>query len=85
MFVKQNEEKIIIIGSGFSSLSASCYLAKAGHEVTILEKNSSVGGRARLLNIRLFTIPVEEAVYAFNMLYPSLLLIEFFKKKFNKK
>jgi lycopene cyclase domain-containing protein len=37
------------------------------------------------LNIRLFTIPVEDAVYAFNMLYPSILLIEFFKKKFNKK
>jgi len=43
------KKKIIIIGSGFSSLSASCYLAKAGYDVTILEKNSSVGGRARLL------------------------------------
>jgi phytoene desaturase len=43
------KKKIIIIGSGFSSLSASCYLAKAGYEVTVLEKNSSVGGRARLL------------------------------------
>ncbi len=41
-------KKIIIIGSGFSSLSASCYLAKAGNEVTILEKNASVGGRASL-------------------------------------
>ena len=37
------------------------------------------------LGIRLFTIPVEDAVYAFNMLYPGILLIEFFKKKFNKK
>lgn len=36
------------------------------------------------LNIRLFTIPIEDLVYAFNMLYPSLLLIEFFNKKFNK-
>jgi len=36
------------------------------------------------LKIRLFTIPIEDAVYAFNMLYPGLLLIEFFKKKFNK-
>ena len=36
----------IIIGSGFSSLSASCYLAKAGWNVTIFEKNDSVGGRA---------------------------------------
>ena len=40
---------IIIIGSGFASLSASCYLAKAGYDVTILEKNSRVGGRARQL------------------------------------
>jgi len=40
---------ILIIGSGFSSLSASCYLAKKGYNVTLLEKNSSVGGRARVL------------------------------------
>ena len=38
---------IYIIGSGFASLSASCYLAQAGHEVIILEKNSTIGGRAR--------------------------------------
>lgn len=40
-------QKIVIIGSGFSSLSASCYLGKMGYEVTILEKNTSLGGRAR--------------------------------------
>ena len=38
---------INILGSGFSSLAASCYLAKAGHKVTVLEKNSQIGGRAR--------------------------------------
>ena len=38
---------ITIIGSGFSSLAASCYLAKEGYKVTILEKNSTIGGRAR--------------------------------------
>ncbi len=37
----------IVIGSGFSSLSSASYLAKEGFEVTILEKNSQVGGRAR--------------------------------------
>lgn len=36
------------------------------------------------LNIRVFTIPVEDIFYAFNMLYPSVLLIEFFKNKFGK-
>jgi len=42
-------KKIIILGSGFSSLAASAYLAKAGFAVTILEKNKEVGGRARQL------------------------------------
>ena len=41
------KKTITIIGSGFSSLAASCYLAKEGYIVTILEKNNSVGGRAR--------------------------------------
>ncbi|WP_343330165.1 phytoene desaturase family protein [Polaribacter staleyi] len=41
------KKKIYIIGSGFSALSASCYLAKAGYEVTVLEKNDTLGGRAR--------------------------------------
>jgi len=40
-------KNIIIIGSGFSSLSASCYLAQKGFNVKILEKNDVVGGRAR--------------------------------------
>jgi len=40
-------EKVIIIGSGFSSLSASCYLAKKGYDVSIYEKNKTIGGRAR--------------------------------------
>ena len=38
---------VSIIGSGFSSLSAACYLAQAGHQVTVYEKNSQIGGRAR--------------------------------------
>lgn len=41
--------KIIVIGSGFSGLSAACYLSAAGHEVHIYEKNSQPGGRARQL------------------------------------
>jgi len=41
------KKRISIIGSGFSSLSAACYLAKSGHQVEIFEKNSTPGGRAR--------------------------------------
>lgn len=40
-------KNIAIIGSGFSSLAASCYLAQAGNQVTVYEKNQTIGGRAR--------------------------------------
>jgi len=40
-------KKAALIGSGFSSLSAACYLAKAGYEVTVFEKNDTIGGRAQ--------------------------------------
>jgi len=40
-------KKVAIIGSGFASISAASYLAKAGYEVDVFEKNSQLGGRAR--------------------------------------
>ena len=42
-------KQIHIIGSGFASLAASCYMAKQGYKVHVFEKNSTVGGRARRL------------------------------------
>lgn len=38
---------IHIVGSGFSSLSAACYMAQEGYEVKVWEKNEHLGGRAR--------------------------------------
>ncbi|MEJ2112231.1 MAG: phytoene desaturase family protein [Flavobacteriaceae bacterium] len=55
--------KIVIIGSGFSSLSASCYLAKQGFDVTILEKNSTVGGRARQFKKEGFVFDIGPTFY----------------------
>ncbi|TNE54514.1 MAG: phytoene desaturase [Bacteroidetes bacterium] len=43
------KKTIHIIGSGVAGLSAASFLAKAGHEVTVFEKNDQIGGRARLL------------------------------------
>ena len=56
-------KKVAIIGSGFSSLSASCYLSKQGFEVAIYEKNSTVGGRARQLIKDGFTFDIGPSWY----------------------
>jgi phytoene desaturase len=39
--------KAVVIGSGFSGLSAATHLANEGWDVTVLEKNRGLGGRAR--------------------------------------
>ncbi|NND88143.1 MAG: phytoene desaturase [Flavobacteriaceae bacterium] len=57
------KSKIAIIGSGFSSLAASCYLAQAGHDVTIYEKNATIGGRARQYKHKGFTFDMGPTWY----------------------
>ena len=38
--------RAIVIGGGIAGLSSAALLARDGYDVTLLEKNSSVGGRA---------------------------------------
>ena len=56
-------KEITIIGSGFSSLSAACYLAKAGNKVTVYEKNETIGGRARQFKKDGFTFDMGPSWY----------------------
>ena len=57
------KKKVTIIGSGFSSLSAACYLAKSGHQVEIFEKNDAPGGRARQLKKNGFVFDIGPSWY----------------------
>ena len=42
---------VVVIGGGFGGLSTACYLAGAGADVTLLEKNDQLGGRASRLEV----------------------------------
>ncbi len=56
-------KKTVVIGSGFAGLSAACFLAKAGYQVTVLEKNEQPGGRARQLKAEGFTFDMGPSWY----------------------
>ncbi|MFB6252911.1 MAG: phytoene desaturase family protein [Halobellus sp.] len=42
---------VVVIGGGFGGLSTACYVADAGADVTLLEKNEQLGGRASRLEV----------------------------------
>ncbi len=71
--------KVAVIGSGFSSLASACYLAKAGYEVVVYEKNATIGGRARQLQAQGFTFDIGPTWYWMPDVFES------FFADFNKK
>jgi len=71
--------KAIIIGSGFSGITAAAALAQKGYEVTILEKNAVPGGRARKFEIDGFTFDMGPSWYWMPEIF------EQFFEKFGKK
>ena len=56
-------KKVVIIGSGFAGLSAASFMAKAGCHVTVVEKQSTPGGRARQLKADGFTFDMGPSWY----------------------
>jgi len=57
------DKKAIVIGSGFAGISAASFLAKSGWKVTVLEKNSMPGGRARKFEANGFTFDMGPSWY----------------------
>jgi phytoene desaturase len=56
-------ERVAVIGSGFAGLSAACFLARDGFEVTVFEKNAQPGGRASVFQTDGFTFDMGPSWY----------------------
>jgi phytoene desaturase len=65
-------KKVTIIGAGFGSLYAACFLAKKGYEVNVYEKNESGGGRSRVFEAEGFTFDMGPSWYWMPELIDSL-------------
>jgi phytoene desaturase len=71
--------KVGVIGSGFAGISSACFLAKEGYDVTVFEKNSTPGGRARKFTSDGFTFDMGPSWYWMPDVFES------FFKQFDKK
>lgn len=56
-------KKAVVIGAGFSGLSAATFLAKEGWNVSIIEKHAMPGGRARKFTSHGFTFDMGPSWY----------------------
>lgn len=56
-------KKVSVIGGGFSGLASAAYLAKAGYDVHLYEKNEDVGGRCRVWKQDGFTFDMGPSWY----------------------
>ncbi|MGZ3881192.1 MAG: phytoene desaturase family protein, partial [Flavisolibacter sp.] len=56
-------KKVVIIGAGFAGLSAAAFMAKAGWQVSVVEKNKTAGGRAAQLKAQGFTFDMGPSWY----------------------
>src|ERR671911_674227 len=46
METRSSQTRVVVVGGGMAGLTAACYLARAGIDVTVIEKASYLGGRA---------------------------------------
>jgi len=74
-----NRKKVLVIAGGFAGLASSALLAKSGFNVTLIEKNDCLGGRARLYKEKDFLFDMGPSWY----LMPEV--FESFYKIFGKK
>jgi phytoene desaturase len=56
-------QSVLVIGSGFAGLSAASFMAKAGWDVTVIEKHTTPGGRARQWKEQGFTFDMGPSFY----------------------
>ncbi|MEI6326855.1 MAG: phytoene desaturase family protein [Candidatus Roizmanbacteria bacterium] len=58
-----NTKKVVVIGGGIAGLSTAALLAKDGLQVTLLERNATLGGRGRVLREKGFTFDMGPSWY----------------------
>ena len=73
-----NIKRVVVIGSGFGGIAAAIRLKSKGHDVTLIEKQNDLGGRARVFKKEGYTFAAGPTVItAPHLIYE---LFDLFKK-----
>lgn len=73
------KKKVIVIGAGFGGLASAALAAKEGYDVTILEKNKTLGGRAMSFSQDGFTFDMGPSWYMMEEVFEQF--FSYFGKK----
>ncbi|MEZ7820638.1 MAG: FAD-dependent oxidoreductase, partial [Aquiluna sp.] len=65
--------KVIVLGAGLSGLASAALLARAGHEVTVLERHDWLGGKSRRVTVAGQIMDTGPALVTFTGVWDKLL------------
>jgi diapolycopene oxygenase len=68
----REQKAVVVIGAGLGGMSAAIMLAKAGMRVTIVEKNSHLGGKLNLLETKGFKFDLGPSIFTLTHVFRPL-------------
>jgi len=63
------KERVVVIGAGLGGMSAAIMLARKGFQVTVLEKNSHVGGKLNQLQTQGFSFDLGPSIFTLPQIF----------------
>lgn len=65
-------KQVLVIGAGLGGISAAIMLARSGYQVTVLEKNSQIGGKLNLLETEGFSFDLGPSIFTLPQMFRPL-------------
>jgi diapolycopene oxygenase len=69
MSTAANKKRVVVIGAGLGGMSAAIMLARSGFQVTVLEKNSHVGGKLNQLQTEGFSFDLGPSIFTLPQIF----------------
>ena len=70
--IERRDRRVVVIGAGLGGMSAAIMLARSGFKVTILEKNTNVGGKLNLLETQGFKFDLGPSILTLPHIFAPL-------------